>query len=510
MNSTTSLPGLVTKIAVMCVVAGLGVWAALPLIGAGEWIGLGIVVAVTALLFYLYLSPRRVPAKYLVPGTLLLIAFQLLPVIITISTSTTNLGDGHRGTKEEVIDYLEATSVKQREDAPTYALTVAYDGSGDLVFLLTDADGKFYAGDETGLKPLAESDVEATSSGKILEAEGYTPLTGEEIGERDAEIAKFAVPVDDGGIRTKGLNEAYEGVATRKYEADCDCIVDAKTGHRWTADDAVGSFVDDKGEKLAQGWEVNVGASNFTRVLTDDRLRGPFVSVLVWNLIFAAGTVLLVFVLGLACAMALNHDRLRGRKIYRAIVILPYAMPAFGMLLVWRDMFNADYGLINQLSGLDIAWFGHTGSARLAVLLVNLWLGFPYMFLISTGALQAIPRDTLDAAKIDGASAPQAFRKVTLPLLLVALTPLLISSFAFNFNNFNVIQLTTGGGPFTSDSSSAGGTDLLITYTFRLAFGGQGADYGYAAAISAFIFVIVAVISAVSFRTTRRQEEVYR
>ncbi len=131
------------------------------------------------------------------------------------------------------------------------------------------------------------------------------------------------------------------------------------------------------------------------------------------------------------------------------------------------------------------------------------------MFLVATGALQAIPRELTEAGSVDGASAWQAFRRITLPLLLVALSPLLISSFAFNFNNFNAIHLTTEGGPFPADNPSVGATDLLITYTYRLAFGAQGAQYGFAAAISIFIFTLVAVISAVSFRRTRRQEEVY-
>jgi arabinogalactan oligomer/maltooligosaccharide transport system permease protein len=159
--------------------------------------------------------------------------------------------------------------------------------------------------------------------------------------------------------------------------------------------------------------------------------------------------------------------------------------------------------------GLSVDWLGTPWTARLAVILVQLWLGYPYMFLVATGALQAIPREMTEAASIDGASPWQAFRRVTLPLLLVALSPLLISSFGFNFNNFNAIFLTTEGGPFPADNPSVGATDLLITYTYRLAFGTAGAQFGFAAAVSIYIFAIVALISAISFRRTRRHEEVY-
>ena len=140
---------------------------------------------------------------------------------------------------------------------------------------------------------------------------------------------------------------------------------------------------------------------------------------------------------------------------------------------------------------------------------VNLWLGFPYMFLICTGALQAIPNELQEAAKVDGAAPPQIFRRVTFPLLMVTVAPLLIASFAFNFNNFNIIYLLTGGDPpIAGAQTPAGHTDILISYTYRLALeGGSGSDFGFAAAIASLIFIMVATVSAISFRRTRVLEE---
>jgi len=157
-----------------------------------------------------------------------------------------------------------------------------------------------------------------------------------------------------------------------------------------------------------------------------------------------------------------------------------------------------------------VNWLGNAWTARGSILLVNTWLGFPYMFLVATGALQSIPRELEQAARIDGAGAWQAFRHVTLPLLMIAMTPILVSTFAFNFNNFNAIWLITAGGPFSPDNPLAGATDLLITYTFRLAFGGQGAQYGFASAVSVLIFLIVALLSLISLRQSRSLEEVNR
>ena len=136
----------------------------------------------------------------------------------------------------------------------------------------------------------------------------------------------------------------------------------------------------------------------------------------------------------------------------------------------------------------------------MSVILVSIWLTFPYFFLVSLGSLQSIPGELTEAARVDGAGGWQVFRKITLPLLLIAVAPLMIASFAFNFNNFNNIYLLTGGGPAAEDQSVAGSTDILISYTYKLAFeSGKGNDYALAGAISIFIFFLVAVIAGIGF-----------
>jgi arabinogalactan oligomer/maltooligosaccharide transport system permease protein len=212
--------------------------------------------------------------------------------------------------------------------------------------------------------------------------------------------------------------------------------------------------------------------------------------------------------------MALDDIRVRGRRTYRSLLLIPYALPSFMTALIWQGLLNQQFGPINEFLGLDIPWLTSRAFEgllpKMSVLLVNTWLGFPYMFLICTGALQAIPSDLKEAAYVDGASGWAAFRRITLPLLLVAVGPLLIASFAFNFNNFNVIFLLTGGDPPIQGAvTPVGYTDILISYAYRLAFaGGRGADYGLAAAVSVFIFMMVAVFSAISFKRTRVLEEI--
>lgn len=511
-SDRSGLPGQVGKVFALGLAVALAVWGMFPLIDAHAWLALAALLAVTALIFYVYLSRRPIPAKYLLPGTLLLIAFQVIPIIYTASTAFTNFGDGHRGSKQNAITAIQTSSVRQIPGSAEYALSVASVGdptTGRLVFLLLDpASGAVYRGDTSGLHPLDASEV-TVSGGRITAVRGYVLLTLGQASIRSKDITGLIVPTQDGAVLANGITRAYEGQATRHYGMRCDCVTDSTTGRVWRAENSTGSFVDADGQQLPQGWKVSVGFDNFTRVVTDSRISGPFLRTLVWNIAFATVSVAVTFILGLLCALALNAEKMRGRRLYRTLLVLPYAMPSFAMLLVWTDMFNEQFGLINRLFGIDVDWLGGTWTARLAVILVQLWLGYPYMFLVSLGALQAIPRDLGDAAIVDGASRWIRFRKITLPLLLVALAPLLISSFAYNFNNFNAIKLTTDGGPFPPSDPTVGATDLLITYTYRLAFGAQGAQYGFAAAISVYIFALVAIISALSFRRARRLEEVY-
>jgi arabinogalactan oligomer / maltooligosaccharide transport system permease protein len=497
---------VVTRVIVLGMAAAALLYAVPPLVRTGAWAAIAVLALATAGLTYLYLTKRHVPAKYLVPGTVFLLAFQIFPVLYTFTVAFTNFGDGHRGSKVEAVRAIERESLVEIPGAPDYALTVAQDRNGNVVFLLVDRDTKrAMVGTPDGLSDLDNPEISLT--GKVLEADGYTPLPA---GERDAEVQALAVPTEKGAIKSSGLSRAIEFEAKRKYDPACDCVTDNSTRERWVADEAKGYFVNANGDNLIQGWRVNVGFANFTRVVTDPNISGHFATVFVWNFAFAALSVLLSFALGALVAMTLHGRRLRGTRVYRVVLVLPYAMPAFAMLLVWRDMFNADFGLINQLLGTHINWLGSPTGARFGLLLVNLWLGFPYMFLVTTGALQAIPRELGEAARIDGANAWQNFRRVTLPLLLVPLSPLLIASFGYNFNNFNVVRFVTNGGPYPVDNNLVGKTDLLITYTYRLAFEGGSGQFGFAAALSTFIFVIVATISAIAFRRTKAQEEIFQ
>ena len=201
-------------------------------------------------------------------------------------------------------------------------------------------------------------------------------------------------------------------------------------------------------------------------------------------------------------------------------MIIPYAIPGFLSLLVWGGMLNDDFGVVNKLlttvfdhwlhitGPIHVPWiFGSDWWARVAVIMVSVWLTVPYFFLVSLGALQSIPAELVEAAKVDGGGPFQIFRRVRLPLLFIAVAPLMIASFAFNFNNFNNVFLLTGGGPASNDQSVAGATDILISYTYKIAFtAGRGNDYALASTIAIIIFFVVAFISGISFWKTKALE----
>ena len=504
---------VVVKVLFLGTALALAISITPTLVAAGSWLFLLAVWAIAAILFITYATRRFLPFKYLVPGLLMLALFVVYPIILTAQTSLTNYGDGTRSTKEETVAQIIGTSVVQTPDAPRYNLSVATTGSTTTgpftFFLVSQADGTLYKGTEDGLEELSADEV-TVENDKITAADGYTFLTAKEVNAAGDAIKDFTVPTDNGAIRALGITTAFEGTTTLEYDADADTITDVTTGTVYTVQQQGDRefYVDDAGNRVSdQSWKANVGLDNYKKLFTNPDIRSDFISIFIWTFLFATLSVASTFILGLLLAICLNDPRMRGQKVYRAILIMPYAIPGFISLLVWSSFFNRDFGLINNLTGLDINWLGVTFNARVAVLLTNLWMGFPYMFLVCTGALQAIPSELREAAKIDGASGFKHLTRIIFPLMLVSVAPLLVASFAFNFNNFNAIYLLTKGGPFSPDNPTAGGTDILISYTMRLAFGAGGAQIGFASAVSVVLFVITGVIAALQFRATKKLEE---
>ena len=261
----------------------------------------------------------------------------------------------------------------------------------------------------------------------------------------------------------------------------------------------------------SQGHIKFVGFANFIEVLTGP-FKEIFLPVFGWNIIFAVVSTAGTFFLGLIVAMAVNNPNIKEKSVYRAILIIPWALPATVAILSWQGLLNGSYGAINNLLlnlhliSNPIPWLTDPTWARVALIIVNIWLGFPYMMNVCLGALGAIPDSYYEAADVDGASKWLQFRKITLPSLAQISYPLLISSFAFNFNNFGSAFLITKGGPPRMSTQFAGYTDILASVNYKLST--QFGRFEIASAISIIIFLILGTISYYQMKLSGQFEEV--
>ena len=510
-EASVGVKTLILKILLLGIVDATSLYALFVLFANKSWLPFGIVLAVTLVVNWIYFGKRKLPAKYLTPGVIFLLVFQVFVIGYSGYIAFTNYGTGHNSTKEDAVTALLQSAQARVPDSPTYRLSVV-ERAGQLGFLVTDPDGSVEVG--TADSPLEKvSGATLDEEGTAVAAPGYRTLNFAQVIDKQDEIAKLSVAVssdpNDGALRTSDGSSAYLYRSTLSYDAAAGTMTDSKTGTVYS-DTGQGAFTAPNGKQLMPGWQITVGFDNFVRAFTTESIRGPLLGVTLWTFAFAILSVATTFVLGLFLAIVFNDMRMRGRKFYRIAMILPYAFPAFLSALVWAGMLNPQFGFVNQVlfGGAEIPWLTNEWLAKASILFVNLWMGFPYMFLVCTGALQSIPDEFQEAARVDGASAWATFRLIKFPLLLVSLAPLLISSFAFNFNNFNLIYMLTNGGPQDASAGiNVGATDILISMVYKVAFVGANRDYGLASALSIIIFIVVAVISAISFRQTKALEE---
>ena len=455
------------------------------------------------LLNYTYFSKKRVPLKFFLPGILLLTAFVITPILYTVVMSTYNYRTGNYISKEEAIERIKDLAVESDAEGTAFDVVVGR-YRGEFALLASDINnGRYFISTVNDRIQVDPESLGIDEIGVAQSAPDFTPLPPERVSGSAAATLRFKYE-GEYFLTVESLNVGVVQRQTLEYLQPTDQFRSLITGALYD-DNGNGNYVNinDPQEKLEPGWRDPAWFANFARLVKDERVRTPLFSVFIWTVVFATVTVITQFAFGLLLALALNKP-IRGRRIYRSVLVLPYAMPSIMSILIWGGMFNTEFGAINEILGQQIAWFQDPTFARVAVILVNLWLGFPYFYLVSSGSLQAIPSELLEAAAIDGANPRQIFRRITLPLLLQILTPLLIASFAFNFNNFNLIYLLTGGGPREAlDGEIAGSTDILISYTYQIAFGSNIQDLGLASAISVIIFFIVAAISLYGVRRSK-------
>jgi ABC-type sugar transport system permease subunit len=517
-SSTDSILGLVLRIVVTVVFDLAVIWFVANLINNEDYVLATVLSIVAVLISVILLRNKAYPLRWMSIGIFFMCMFSIYPILFTIFVAFTNFGDGHLLDKEQAIAQIE----KERylpEGGTTFSWTAFRNEAGDYALWLKNSEGVgFLAVPNEPLQQLGPGEGpigEVDDNGIPTEIAGYTRLNAITLAASGAEdeLREILFGTETDGVKIASSQTASQLVPRYVYDETSDTFTDQDTGDIY--ENINGTFTTADGTKeLRPGFQAIVGLANFSRFFASPALRGPLVNIIIWNFAFAFLSVVMTFALGLAIAYLYNDPSFPGKKIIQSFLLIPYTIPSLITILIWRGLLNPDVGIINTTLQSWVnwspPWFTDPLWAKAGILLVNLWLGYPYFMLICSGALQAIPQDLYQAAEVDGANAWQRFQKITLPLLLVAVGPLLVASFTFNFNNFNLIFLfIQGGPPIAGAATRAGHTDILISYVYNLAFaGGRGFDYGLASAVTILIFFIVATITLFQFRFTKMWEEV--
>lgn len=357
--------------------------------------------------------------------------------------------------------------------------------------------------------------VVAAISARLVTAWGKTTLLGVSMATLAPPAAIWGGPVAAGAVLATAMMVAiadHRGLVARAAHAASEhrvaytYLLPAAIGMAvlvlvpLVVGTAIGFFDHSRGE-----WHY-VGLANFAAILSGDgrALTDPlnFWFTLAVTIAWTSVNVAMHVTIGVVLALALRERWMRWRGLFRVLLILPWAVPNYITALIWRGMFQRQYGAVNHLLdavGLDkIAWFSQFATAFTANVTTNTWLGFPFMMVVALGALESIPRDLYEASAVDGANAWQRFWHITLPNLRPALLPAVVLGSIWTFNMFNVIYLVSGGKP-------AGATDILVTQAYRWAFE-RGQRYGMAAAYATIIFLILVVWTLLANRLAAPRE----
>lgn len=507
------------KMAVLSAVTLLNGYAIVLMYSRGEFAFALLTLILASMGVYVFARKRTYAHRYIYPGVAGMILFIIFPLIYTIGLAFTNYSGANQLSFERAQSVLmdqtfqsgDSYSFELRQHDDLYSIALK---QGDTWLVsaprsLTKESLTEATNQPAGHIALLPSD---SLSGKKV------PLKSV-IQHRNV-LSELVVETPDGtDLKMSGLRKFAQVKSLYTLDADGESLVNNKTGEvlkpnykigYYQTVDTNGAFI---GQPLTPGFIVNIGFDNFTRIFNDPGIQGPFFKIFVWTVLFSAITVALTLAFGVILAQIVSWEALKGRGLYRVLLILPYAVPAFISILIFKGLFNQSFGEINQLLqglfGLSPAWFTDPTLAKTMIIIVNTWLGYPYMMILAMGMLKAIPDDLYEASAMDGAGPIDNFFKITLPLLVKPMVPLLIASFAFNFNNFVLIQLLTNGAPdMIGTTVPAGHTDLLVSYTYRIAFEGAGGqDFGLAGAIATLIFLLVGGLSLLNMKFTKLETE---
>lgn len=460
---------------------------------------------------YVFANRRAYAWRYVYPGIAGMGLFVLFPLICTIAIAFTNYSSTNQLTFERAQSVLMQRQF-QTGKTFTFGLYPAANQQWRLQLTHPDSD-QFLVSQPFSLNSGEPQTLKLTQENAELGGERATLRV---ITQNRQALSLLVATLPEGGeLRMSSLRQFSGTSPLYSLGKDGSTLTDNQTQIQYRPNPQIGFYqaIQADGswatDKLSPGYTIPIGWKNFLRVLNDEGIQKPFISIFVWTLIFSVMTVILTVTVGMVLACVVQWEALKGKALYRVLLILPYAVPSFISILIFKGLFNQSFGeinlMLNALFGIKPAWFTDPITAKSMILIVNTWLGYPYMMILCMGLLKAIPDDLYEASAMDGASPLQNFLRITFPLLIKPLTPLMIASFAFNFNNFVLIQLLTQGGPdMIGTTTPAGYTDLLVSYTYRIAFeGGGGQDFGLAAAIATLIFLLVGALAILNLKASK-------
>lgn len=545
---------------VILVLSGSLLFLATLMYSSGDVLFASAMIALAGVIGFVYLNPRIYVARYLLPGLALIGLFSIFPLSYTVLLSFTNYSSSNLIS----FDRAKATLLRQTytDEGGTvpFELYPAANGQFRLVIHYPEQS---YASAPLTLAAGSDATPQTISLQPISTPLAEAPATLRDVLANRAGLQALSVEIPDVGVLTYSGPRAF-GAVRALYQEDTEDpnrLLNQQTGEALVPDFTRGFFYRDTPQRQAiledvdllteirdgsasvldlqtlnnlnrsqvqaefrnlqadleralreyrvvPGFQVNTGLANYRRIFVEEGMLAPFVKIFTWTVIFASFTVAATYLLGLVLACLLNWKLVKGSVIYRVLMILPYAVPAFISIQIFKGLFNQNFGEINLILefffGVKPAWFTDPTLAKVMILITNLWLGYPYMMILGLGMLQSISDDLYEAAYLEGSGIINNFFRITLPLVSKPMIPLLISTFAFNFNNFLLIYLLTKGGPnILGANPLAGETDLLISYAFRLAFGDSTNEYALGAAIGGLIFLLIVALSLFYIRYAR-------
>jgi len=444
--------------------------------------------AATCFLVLVMLHKALTPWRWLAVGIVMALLFTIYPIFYTVYVSFLNMSSGHLLTKSQAVQRL-SQEMYSPEDGGSWEWTAYRRGNNFL--LLLNHDGEY-----STVRPGSYPQPFSFTGSPPDQIDGYNLMNRVETVQNISVIGNVEFGRSPQIIKVLSLSEVAVQLPVYTYNSIDDTFTENQTGEVFRSD--LGTYTAASGRTLSPGYMVNIGFTNYLKFLTNPGYLQPVFRIIIWNICFSLFSVLLSFALGMM--IAIMFDDLKYKRIIRTLLILPYPIPVLVSIMIWRALLNDNLGLVptilTNIFGSSPQFFMVTAWTRFALIMLNVYLSYPYFYILTSGALRSIPGELFEAASIDGASAFTVVRRITLPMVLRILAPLVIASFTFNFNNFTLIWTFNYGLPAMADTAvTMGHTDLLISFIYRLAFSISGTpDFSFAASITVMLFILVSLM----------------